>query len=338
MGPARLIVHVAVACAVLLAAADTALGLEKKVIRINHAGAADPAASEHQLYATLFADYINAKSQTLEVRIFPNSGLGQSRQVIEGIAMQLGSSASIHIGGMAEFASFCETKCGVVGLPFVFRNFDHVARVMDGPVGAVLATELEKSGLKVISYLNSWGYRNVATANKRIDAVADLKGLTIRTIPTPVFVGAINAMGAAARPMDFGEIGTAMQAGRLDGFEHTAATVLSFKFYGIAKYYALTQHLIDPTVVVFSAAEWRGLDADEQALVMEAANNATMVARAMAPVREAESLAKLQKLGMIITHPDMMQARAKSVDLQWEMAAKLRAEDLLQQINAQANN
>jgi TRAP-type C4-dicarboxylate transport system substrate-binding protein len=233
MGPARLIAQVVVACAVLFAAADTALGLEKKIIRISHAGAADTAASEHQLYATLFADYINAKSQTLEVRIFANSGLGQSRQVIEGMAMQLGSSASMHIGGMAEFASFCETKCGVVGLPFVFRSFDHVARVMDGPVGAALAAELEKSGLKVISYLNSWGYRNVATASKRIDALADLKGLTIRTIPTPVFVGAINAMGAAATPMDFGQIDPAMQAGVLNGFEHTAATVLSFKFYGI---------------------------------------------------------------------------------------------------------
>jgi TRAP-type C4-dicarboxylate transport system substrate-binding protein len=38
----------------------------------------------------------------------------------------------------------------------------------------------------------------------------------------------------------------------LDGYEHTATTTASFKFYEIAKFYALTQHLIDPTVVAFS--------------------------------------------------------------------------------------
>ena len=103
------------------------------------------------------------------------------------------------------------------------------------------------------------------TAEEGDQAVADLKGLKIRTIPTPVFVGAINAMGASATPMNFGEVYTSMQSGVLDGFEHTASTTLSFKFHEIAKYMAMTQHLIDPTVVAFSTSEWNKLDAKEQA-------------------------------------------------------------------------
>ena len=55
----------------------------------------------------------------------------------------------------------------------------------------------------------------------------------------------------------------------------------------------------------------------------------------MASVREAESMAKLKKLGMTITQPDMTEARAKAADVQKEMAVKLKAEDLLQQILAQ---
>jgi tripartite ATP-independent transporter DctP family solute receptor len=249
--------------------------------------------------------------------------------------MQLGSGASMHIGGMAEFANFCQARCGVIGLPFIFRGYDHVREVLDGPVGEALAAEMEQAGFKVIGYLYSWGYRNVVTADKEVKTVADLQGLKIRTIPTPVFVGAVNAMGAAATPMNFGEVYTSLQTGVLDGFEHTASTTLSFKFYEIAKYMTLTRHLLDPTVVAFSLSEWNALDEQEQAVVMEASKLATDIARAMSPIRDAESLAALQANGMVINEIDMSEARAKAADVQRELAAELQAEDLLQQILAE---
>jgi tripartite ATP-independent transporter DctP family solute receptor len=320
------------ALAILVGAAGPALA-QKKIIRVNHAGAEDIVGTEHQMYSWIFANYVNEKSPTLEVRLFPNSGLGESRQVIE--AMQLGSGASMHIGGMAEFANFCQARCGVIGLPFIFRGYDHVREVLDGPVGEALAAEMEQAGFKVIGYLYSWGYRNVVTADKEVKTVADLQGLKIRTIPTPVFVGAVNAMGAAATPMNFGEVYTSLQTGVLDGFEHTASTTLSFKFYEIAKYMTLTRHLLDPTVVAFSLSEWNALDEQEQALVMEASKLATDIARAMSPIRDAESLAALQSHGMVINEIDMSEARAKAADVQRELAAELQAEDLLQQILAE---
>jgi len=329
----RLFSRLLLALAVAAGAAGGALAADKKVIRVNHAGADDIVGTEHQLYAWTFANYVNAKSPTLDVKLFPNSGLGQSRQVIE--AMQLGSGASIHIGGMAEFANFCQARCGVIGLPFIFKGYDHVQRVLDGAVGEALSAEMEKAGFKVISYLYSWGYRNVVTSKKEVTSVADLQGLKIRTIPTPVFVGAVNAMGAAATPMNFGEVYTSLQTGVLDGYEHTASTTLSFKFYEIAKYMALTRHLIDPTVVAFSLSEWNRLDAQEQAVVMEASRLATDIARALAPVREAESLAELKRLGMVINEPDMAEARLGAASVQKELAAELKAEDLLQQILAE---
>ena len=75
-----------------VAAAATADAQTKKVIRINHAGADDILGTEHQMFAWIFANYVNPEGPTLDVRLFPNSELGQSRQVIE--AMQLGSGAA----------------------------------------------------------------------------------------------------------------------------------------------------------------------------------------------------------------------------------------------------
>ena len=65
--------------------ADGAVAAERKAIRINHAGAEDIVGTEHQMFAWIFANYVNSKSPTLDVKIFPNSGLGQSKQVIEAM-------------------------------------------------------------------------------------------------------------------------------------------------------------------------------------------------------------------------------------------------------------
>ncbi|HEX9904115.1 MAG TPA: hypothetical protein VGA77_04050, partial [Propylenella sp.] len=82
----RLLAQAVLAVAIAAGCAGAAFA-QKTVIRVNHAGADDIVGTEHQLYAWIFANYVNSKSPTLDVRLFPNSGLGQSREVIE--AMQL---------------------------------------------------------------------------------------------------------------------------------------------------------------------------------------------------------------------------------------------------------
>ena len=117
--------------------------------------------------------------------MFPASQLGQTREVIE--AMRLGSGAAATTGGPAEYASFVK-RLGVLGLPFLWKSYDHALAVLDGPVGKELDQDMEKAGFKVLAWAVSWGYRNVVTAKKEVKKAADLKGLKIRTIPTKVFV------------------------------------------------------------------------------------------------------------------------------------------------------
>ena len=67
-------------------------------------------------------------------------------------------------------------------------------------------------------------------------------------------------MGAAATPLAFGEIYTALQAGVLDGLEHDPPTILASKFYETAKNYALTQHIFSPLAIYFSDATFQRMD------------------------------------------------------------------------------
>ena len=300
----------------------------KRLLRIHTAGPNDTNVDNTKL-AVEFQDRANAAQSTLEIKVFPASQLGQTREVIE--AMRLGSGAAGTTGGPAEYASFVR-RLGVLGLPFEWKSYEHALRVLDGPVGQELNRDMEKGGFKVLAWATSWGYRNVITSKKEVKTAADLKGLKIRTIPTKVFVAAVNSMGANATPMNFGEIYTSLQSGVLDGYEHTAATTISFKMYEVACCMALTKHLMDPTFLVFSLAEWKKLSASEQAALQKAATEAGTVVRAMAQVREGEALEQVKKLGMKVNAIDTAPLVKAALKAQDELAKEFGAEKLLEQI------
>lgn len=303
----------------------------KRLIRVHTAGPADIGVDSTAM-AMRFAEQVNANASTIEVKVFPNSQLGQTREVIE--AMRLGSGAAATVGGPGEYSSFVR-RLGVLGLPFLWKSYDHANKVLDGAVGTELNGDMEKAGFRILSWAVSWGYRNVVTAKKEVTKADELKGLKIRTIPNKVFVAAINTMGANATPMNFGEVYTSLQSGVLDGYEHTAATTVSFKFYEVACCMALTRHLMDPTMIVFSLAEWKKLSPAEQDIVTKAARNAAEHVRSLATVREGESLAALRKLGMKIHEIDIAPLQKAALAAQDDLAKEIGAEALLGTIRKQ---
>ena len=284
--------------------------------------------------ALLFKDYVESHSDRLKVEIYGNSQLGSDADVIQ--ALQLGSGATMYIGGTATFNTFVP-KVGVLDLPFLWKNYDHAGRALDGAVGDALKADFEKAGFKVLDYGFSWGYRNVVTRDKKITKPEDIAGLKLRTIQSPIYVAAINAMGANATPMAFNEVYTALQTGVLDGFEHAASQVYSAKLYEVSKYVALTRHLFGATAMTYSLALWNKLSDDDKKVVQDGADFSIEIARAMAPSREQRALNKLVEKGMVITTVDTTSFAEAAMPLQDKLAGDIDASDLLAQIRAAAN-
>src|SRR4029077_20949416 len=105
----------------------------------------------------------------------------------------------------------------------------------------------------------NFGARSVL-AKKPVKTPEDLAGMKIRTLPNPIITECLRLMGAAATPLAFGEIYTALQAGVLDGLEHDPPTILASKFYETAKFYGLTQHNFSPLAVYFSETTFKRMD------------------------------------------------------------------------------
>ena len=322
------ILALCLAAVIAVATAPQVAAQAKKQVKISHATAPDLANDNHMV-AWIIANYINTYSDTLEARIYAANALGEERAVVEG--MQLGAGATIHIGGTAIHNNF-NKRMGVLDLPFMWRNYEHAHHVLDGKVGETLAAEHEKLGLKVLGWQDSWGYRNVITTKKEIKKPEDLKGLKIRTIQTPTYVAALNAMGANATPMAFGEVYTSLQTGVLDGFEHASAVAYTGKYYEVAKYVTLTEHLFGPTATVISKKEWDGYTDKEKQVVQAAAKLAQDINRSLSVQRDAESLEKLKAKGMIVNPIDKTGFIKAATPLQDQLAKTLGAEDLLKVI------
>lgn len=302
----------------------------KTIIRLSHSHP-ESFSSELHMTAWLFKHFVEEFSGDLEVKIYGANALGQEREIIE--AMQIGSGPSCSIGGTAILNNFIP-EIGVLDLPYLWKDYDHIHRALDGEAGRQLSDISLKSGLKIVAYLDSWGYRNIVTASKAIESAGDLKGLKIRTIQSKNYIETINAMGMNATPMSFGEVYTGMQTGILDGFEHNAASIQSSRLYEVGKHLVYTRHLFGVVAFTFSQKQWDKLTEPQKEAVQKSVRLAAQIERSLAPVKEQEAFDFLESKGMQFHTIDTEPLRIQCIPLQDELAEKCNATEILNAIRS----
>jgi tripartite ATP-independent transporter DctP family solute receptor len=303
---------------------------DKTIIRLSHSHP-ESFSSELHMTAWLFKQFVEEFSDELEVKIYASNALGQEREIVE--AMQLGAGASCCISGTAILNNFIP-EIGVLDLPYLWKDYQHIHDALDGEAGQQLARLSSKQGLKILSFLDSWGYRNIVTASKKIENADDLKGLKIRTIPSRNYIETINSMGMNATPMAFGEIYTGMQTGILDGFEHNATVIQSAKLYEVGKHLTFTRHLFGAVVFTYSLKQWEKLSARQREVIERAVRMAAEIQRSLAPVKEQQAIDFLKSKGVQTHYIDIEPFRKQSMALQDRLAEKCNGLPILNAIRS----
>src|SRR5258708_87962 len=141
-------------------------------------------------------------------------------------------------------------------------------------------------------------------AKPRVPDAASLAGKKIRTLPNPVITECLRLMGAAATPMAFGEIYTALQAGVLDGLEHDPPTIVASKFYETAKFYTLTEHIFSPLGIFMGDASYKKLPPPLRDGFLAAAKAAAIETRVRGLAVEKEALDVMKQQGVTVAACD----------------------------------
>jgi tripartite ATP-independent transporter DctP family solute receptor len=233
------------------------------------------------------------------IKVFNNSSLGNEKDTIE--QTKIGALAMTRVN-IAPMNNICpETQ--VPTMPFLFRSKEHMRHVLDGPVGEEILAACASQGFIGLAYYDS-GARSLYTAKKPVKSLADAKGLKIRVQQSDLWVSLLEAMGANATPMPYGEVYTALRTGLVDGAENNYPSYESSRHFEVAKYYSMTEHSMAPEMLLFSKRTWDTLGPEDQKAIRQAAKESVPYMRKLWDEREEKSLAIVKAGGAEIIKVD----------------------------------
>ena len=271
-------------------------------MRLSSSQANDPKYANGRVYNDKLNEALKANglADQVTVQFFPDNQLGQEIDVINQVKLGV---IDMMVSGSSISANLVPIV-GLLDLGYLFTSYEQQTRALDAGAAKPMEEALLKgANIRIIGWAYNFGARSVL-ARKAVHEPGDLAGLKIRTLPNPIITECLRLMGAAATPLAFGEIYTAMQAGVLDGLEHDPPTILASKFYETAKFYSLTQHLYSPLTIYFSDATYRKLEPKLRDGFLDAAAKAAAATRTHGLAVESEALSVLKDRGVTVIDCD----------------------------------
>ena len=261
----------------------------------------------------------------MRVEVFPSEQLGNEKECIE--ALQLGYLAMTKTSSapMEGFVS----QMQVFGIPYLFRDAEHLWKVLNGPIGKKLLLAGESKRLRGLCYYDA-GARSFY-AKKEINQPSDLAGMKIRVQNSIMSMKMVQAMGGSPTPIPWGELYTSLDQGVVDGAENNSPSFRTSRHYEVCKYYSLDEHTCLPDILVISTRVWRGLSSEQQRILQEAVDESVAYQRKIWAEAEEQDLKTVQAEGVKIIRPDKGPFR-ESVRPVWEEFKGTEIGELIQQI------
>ena len=271
-------------------------------LKLSSSQANDPKYANGRVYYDNLLKHLQSGglSDRVSISFFPDNQLGQEIDVINSVKLGV---IDMMVSGSSISANLVPLV-GTFDLGYLFSSFQQQTKAFDSGAAKPVEEALHKgANIRIIAWAYNFGSRSIL-ARKAIKTPEDLTGLKIRTLPNPVITECLRLMGAAATPLAFGEVYTALQAGVLDGLEHDPPTIVSSKLYETTKFYSLTQHNFSPLAVYFSNTTYNRLEPKLRDSFLDAAQKAAVDTRAQGLQVEQEALKLLAEKGVAIIECD----------------------------------
>jgi len=245
----------AVMGATMLSGAVSQAQAQNVVWRFGHENQATvPAGKAVDMLAALVAARSNGR---FKIDVFPAAQLGKEAQLIEQV--QLGT-LEMMFTPTAPLSKF-EPKLQVIDLPFLFPDRPTAYKVLDGEIGQKLLDGMGQKGFKAIAFWES-GFKQLTTSGSPIHSLADLKGLKIRTMQSPLLIAQYESWGASPIPISFTETYNALQQGIAQAQENPLTSINAMRFYEVQKSLTLSNHGYTAMMPLINIDKYESLPAD----------------------------------------------------------------------------
>jgi C4-dicarboxylate-binding protein DctP len=290
------------------------------VIKFSHVVAADtPKGKAADKFKELAEKYTDGK---VKVEVYPNSTLYKDKEELE--ALQLGAVQML-APSVSKFGPIGIKEFEVFDLPYLLPDSKNVRKVTEGPLGTKLLKLLDPKGMTGLAYWDN-GFKQMS-ANKKLIAPADYKGLKFRIQSSKVLEAQFRALGAIPQVMAFSDVYQALQTGVVDGQENTWSNMYTQKMHEVQKYATVTNHGYIGYVVVVNKKFWDGLPADIRPQLEKAMKEATDFGNSQSAKENDDALEAIKKAGkteILTLTPEQDEAMRKAMmPVYKEMASRV---------------
>ncbi len=282
--------------------------------------------SAQNIVAEKFKELLEQRSNgAWQVKIFHSKSIGNETEILQQIQMNTIQMGVITGGPFDTFDPIVR----VINYPFLFKDSAQADAVLDGPLGREILDDLATVGFKGLCFSEN-GFRNLTNSKHAVKTAADVKGLKIRVMASPLHKAIWQALGANPTPMPW-PIYTELEQGVIDGQENPLWVMEVYKFYEIQKYMTLTRHVYSPHIDVASMIWWKKLSPADQEMIQKAMVEAAVFQRKDNRDKDGARLALLKENGMVVEeNPDLSSFRAKVAGLKdLDLFADPKVHDLL---------
>jgi len=200
----------------------------------------------------------------IKVGVFPAAQLGKIPRQIENL--KLGAQQGF-VSPPGFFAGI-NKAFQVPDAPGKFKNFWHAHNTLTHPDFRDKYLRLaEKAGVIGITIAN-YGPIGIASL-KPIRKLADMKGLKVRVLATPMESKAARTMGMTGVPMPYSEVLPALQQRTIDGCASNAVVMGASKFFTATKYITITETGHIPSVLWVSTRWMKSLPKAHQDAILK---------------------------------------------------------------------
>jgi len=197
----------------------------------------------------------------------------KSAQLVSNGVIDLAMESTINISPVIKEAN-------IFSLPFFINNFENLDKMEYGQTGKAIFEAMEAKGLVGLAWAEN-GFRQVTNSKLAIHTPADVKGLRLRVVGSPIFIDTFRQLGADPVNMNWGDAVTAFGQGVVDGQENPVGVLVPVKIWTYHKYATFWNYLVDPVVFYWNKKQWNTFPPDIQKILKESAEEAAIYEKAL---------------------------------------------------------
>ncbi len=226
------------------------------------------------LAAFQFAYDVHEKTKgAIQIRVYTDAELGDETDMYKELMYGGVDFMRASLSGLTQY----NPTTSVLVMPYLYESSEHMWEVLDGTIGQEIMDSFEGTGMVALSWYDS-GARSFYM-REPVYSLEDMKNKVIRIQDSVIMEDMVRLLGATPMALEYDEIYSALQVGKVDGAENNFPSYESKGHNEVAPYYILDEHTRVPELQLISSATYERLNEEEKTIICECARKSATYER-----------------------------------------------------------